>query len=123
MSTLKQRISNGQRAMAESLAQLQGIDSKAAMSKQMMQEVARATQETESGIAQIQEALLHLEEGMQYITQESEQISVIADELLEEAHNLAAEAVEFTIEEEKTPDLLPPPDGTQANIKRLPTRL
>jgi len=40
--TLKQRISNGQRAMAESLAQLQGIDSKAAMSKQMMQEVARA---------------------------------------------------------------------------------
>lgn len=121
--TLKQRISNGQRAMAESLAQLQGIDSKAAMSKQMMQEVARATQETESGIAQIQEALLHLEEGMQYITQESEQISVIADELLEEAHNLAAEAVEFTIEEEKTPDLLPPPDGTQANIKRLPTRL
>jgi len=120
--TLNERINKGQKAMTESLDQLQGIGSKAALSKQMMQEVARATQEIESGIAQIQEALLHLEEGMQYITQESEQISVIADELLEEAHNLAAEAAEFTIEEAKTPDLSASSDSGKDNIKRLPTR-
>ena len=115
---LNRRIGNGQKAMTESLDQLQGIDEKAAMVKKMMQDVAQAVKESESGIAQIQEALNHLEESMQYVTQESEQVSVIADELLEEAHRLSAEAAAFEIQE----DMLSSAASTQERIKKLPTR-